>query len=285
VRFFNIFGADRVGPAWEYHSDGILWHVRSTNVGVVLCEERDHAQKSVTFAALAHSSGKVLWKKKFDGRLWWTGIEAIHDDILFLHGYQNPELPYHQGITAVDLLSGACLWERAEIRFEGVLGDAVVGMTQLDGGERVESLKLRTGEPIHIDELEIGSRRDATEPEDPEFLLPVSIEELGEERPSVASLVRARCVGLKIEGDLQVRVEGNHVAFGYHELVSSAAQPMFRTTLMVLDSMHGTMNYQCILDAATPRLVPALFFIHRQMMFAIQERSTLLAITMETPRV
>jgi hypothetical protein len=281
MRFFNMFGSDRVGALWEYQAESFLWHVRPTESDVVICEERDTDRKTVLYTAIDRESGAVLWHKPLNDGSWWTGIETVHDGILFLHGFASPDMPHHRGIRAFDLRTGAGLWSKLELRYVAVSGRTLFAAELTETGERVLAYDVRSGERVPDDVAELPT--ELADEAAGEYLFPSPLATLLQHQPAAASLVRARCAGLNLVEESSALVLGAHVVAAYHERLAPEPEPWYRTTMMVLDSHQGKLQYQRVLDGPVRRVSPEPFFAHRSMVFGIERRSILFAVQLAQP--
>jgi len=89
-------------------------------------EARDQDQKLVSFFALNAQSGVPLWRDLRLDEPWWAGIEAASDGVVLLHRFATPDMPQHKGILALDLKSGAQLWENRDVTFWFIRDGSVV---------------------------------------------------------------------------------------------------------------------------------------------------------------
>ncbi len=286
MRLFDLFGKDRIHPAWEYRAKGWLWHIRPTNAGTIVGEERDPDRKEVTFFCINSDTGQVLWQNASFGDRWWMGVEAVHRDMLFLHGFVTPEMPQHRGITAVDLFTGKKLWERPDLRFAGASEDRLLAAEGPPAGERLYTISRATGEteaPIDMEEAGGFADESALLEEIPAFSVP--LETAAADDPAVEPLVRNRLQETHVAGPVGVLAAGRLLMLSYHEHVNFPDQqrPLYNNVLLIIDRTAGKDLFFMVLDSGLSALVPESFFVQRHTLYCIRDRRILVAVPLEAP--
>ena len=146
-------------PSWEFTTQGDIWRLHPASGGRLVGEERDAVRKAVSFFCLDLTAGKPMWAGRNFGEPWWTGIEAVHEETVIIHGFATPDLPEHRGVAAVDLVTGDLLWQDAAIAYWGATGDCVYAGRVARGGMISEEIEIRTGRVGR--ELGSGDEEDA----------------------------------------------------------------------------------------------------------------------------
>ncbi len=132
--------------SWTFAPGGAIWRVHPAVSGRIIGEERDLKKRTVTFFALEFPSGTVLWKRLGAQEQWWTGIDRVEGDLLFVHGFASPDLPVHQGITVVDIPLGKVLWSNSAWTLEGVNGDQLIVRGDHRSGQGTLVVHSRNGD-------------------------------------------------------------------------------------------------------------------------------------------
>jgi hypothetical protein len=244
-------------------------------------EQRDPARKEATFFCVNRESGQILWQGAVFVDPWWTGIEAVHRDMVFFHGFATPQMPQHLGITAVDLFTGKKLWERPDLRFAGAGGDRVLGAEGDPSGEHfclVDRVTGRTEAPAGPREASAFTDESAQLEEQPRF--PGPAEAAAAEDPPSGALVQARLVGVHVAGRVGVLNFKKRLVFSYHDHVNfpDEQKPLYDHVLLVADRAQGRIVFSAVLDTGIGSLVPEPFFVHLDTLYCIRERRTLLAV-------
>lgn len=147
-----------VKPSWSFSPGGAVWRVHPAVAGRMVGEERDLTERRVTFFALDFPSGKVIWKGLGVEEQWWTGIERVEGDLLFVHGFVSPDLPMHRGITVIDIPQGTVLWSNPAWILESAIGERLTVLSEQRSGQGVLTVSSRTGAIITADADTAASR-------------------------------------------------------------------------------------------------------------------------------
>jgi len=77
---------------------------------ILYAETRDAENRQAIFYAFNLDTGLTNFSDLIPAEPWLTGMDGCFDGVLFLHGYQSAQSPVHKGITAIDGITGAVLW-------------------------------------------------------------------------------------------------------------------------------------------------------------------------------
>ena len=90
---------------------GQIWKLAiDESAGLLFAEIRDDKSRTVSFSATNLNSGTTHFNELTLPEKWLTGLQGSFNGTLFLHGYQSAQSPAHKGITAIDGVTGAELW-------------------------------------------------------------------------------------------------------------------------------------------------------------------------------
>lgn len=91
--------------------NGVIWRMQIDSLSeTVFMEIRSSEEKSVSFAAINLSTGKLNFKELTTPERWLTGIEAAYNGVLLLHNYQSENSPVHKGLMAFDVTNAENIW-------------------------------------------------------------------------------------------------------------------------------------------------------------------------------
>ena len=241
-------------------------------------EERNIETKTASFFCVNHSG--TLWRGKCYGEQWWTGIEAAHRGVLFLHGYATPDLPGRKGITAVDCATGEALWKSADVTFLSASQGSVYASRDVTGGRVLLELDHRTG----VEKSVVGRGDDslgqapAGEDETVDVIFPQTLPgEPGERDAEMATRVAADAAG-----GLPVEYAGNgtYVVVSYYrkERRPRDEQHPFTQELRVVEAAGGATMHESTIDpdAAGPRY--GAFLIMGETLLFVRGQRTLTAV-------
>lgn len=286
MKILSFLKSQSLSPAWSYSAGGVIWSLTTTNTGKLIGEERNLSEKKASFFCIEQNTGKVLWQNKRFGAQWWIGIEAIHNDVLFLHGFAKPDMPGHKGITAIDVLTGNQLWPNDDLRFVGVAGSSVFGCKDTADASSVFELNLRSGAIIRSleDYRQVikAERNQTAEAEHDQTRYPVPARLL----PSVvADELMKHLSNTQIVGDVEAIDLAELVVFSFHVHAkgSTPEQPLFNTILQVLRKDTNVIVFGDEPMTNGPVFVPGSFHVSDNMLLYVKNRTTLTAVHLTFP--
>ncbi len=119
-----------------------------SNDDYAVIENRIKETKTVNFSAVNLSDGKIIWRNFSLEEPWFVGLEAVHDNFVFLHGYFDPNLPEHQGIYCVNGKTGDLLWYDQNFSFFSYAEGILYVYKDDAAGRKYFSLEPVTGETV-----------------------------------------------------------------------------------------------------------------------------------------
>lgn len=277
------FPKKRVQPAWAYRADGVVWRVVPTGAGVFVGEDRNLQEKQVSFFCVNQMTGEVLWKGiSFDER-WWIGIEAVHSDRVFLHGFSKPDMPDHKRILALELFTGRTAWSNDDMRFILAAEDTVFASKDTFNGRMFFELNLRTGSILRSLENDpevlnaAKSRMQIMTNDEVDFPFPLGESLLMNELK--ISLVYKHCQRDDVVGSIEVVDRDSFLFFTYHE--KGDLEDRLRNTLKIIDQNDGDLVFAETLNESLQSPVPDSFFLQGNMIYFVKERSSLTAVNID----
>ena len=210
---------------------------------------------------------------------WWIGLEAVHGDRVFLHGFETPDMPEHKRIIALDLETGGEVWKNDELTFWFAFGSHVYSTRTfferktgqiLDAGsgamveevENIEDLReareLAWGEDVHhqIDFPEIVDRDSV-----PRDLLEFLERETGNQ---------------ELVGGIESVVKEQYAVVTYHrrEKKSQPGEPSLESRIAVYNRRERRKVFSEILMRNARMPAPDTFFV-KDALFFIKDQKTL----------
>lgn len=133
-----------IASLWLPHR---IWQVLPDLVtGQLLVAVRDGEARTVGIWVFDPAEGKGRTLK--EGLDWWTQVAGACRDVLLLSSYPEPSSPRMGGIRALQISTGAKLWEREDVQFREVHARGVV---VLDEGGDPALLDLENGKALGED--------------------------------------------------------------------------------------------------------------------------------------
>jgi len=281
MSLFTLIGRRRIRPAWQYTTRGTLWGLYPTREGMMVGEERDLDTKTTSFFCV-DQRGFLRWKNKVYGETWWTGIEAVHADVLLLHGYATPDLPEHKGVIAVRIADGEELWRNSEVTLLGVRGEEVHATRKLPRGYARITLALQSGAILReTDASDDISESVAPEPGDG---MPVELPRpllLGDDEPTEIQRMLGAALepGREIAGTPEFIERPGFAVFAFSTR-ETGKDRFFEGVVSVVARDARTLLYRDTLgmSAALPGPMPVM--MRGNIMHYVRDRKTLVTVSL-----
>lgn len=283
MKLSTLFGSRSLKPQWSFTAAHVLWRFLVSDDGLILGEERDTEAKTVSFFCLEMGTGTVLWRDRTFGESWWTGIEALIGDRLYLHGFAQPDMPEHHGLTSLDARTGTVLWQNADISFYAADAATVIGYRDLFERRVFERFDAATGaclgelatagEDIDAMRSRTFGRTDFT------FAQPMTAGDA--EQAVIEKALTKHTDAMHREPVVEFAKSGNSIIFSAHLAripVHAGAAPSLKNILCVINGETGKEEFTEVLNNDTPYPVPDSFFIDKDVLYYIKEKQTLCAV-------
>ncbi|PKV75867.1 DUF4905 domain-containing protein [Pontibacter ramchanderi] len=129
-----------------------MWRIRLDAPGGWLAlEVRDADLLQTRFYTLQLPGGRLLELKLPDHNTWWLGLEDVHEQAVYLHGYGDRQLGQHKGIRAFAADSGIALWQQPELTFYGAEQGGLLAYNSRQEPANLLLLESRYGKVIQND--------------------------------------------------------------------------------------------------------------------------------------
>ncbi len=138
----------KIKKNFKFDNKRQIWRILPTDTNKLVIEERDSEKQQVYFNCLDLSNGKTLLKDFQLEEKFWTGIEAIKNEVIYFHRFVKPDLPQHIGIIAFDLNNKKILWETDQNTFQFIHDDKIYCYQQKFDGRDYFSIDASTGKLI-----------------------------------------------------------------------------------------------------------------------------------------
>ncbi|MCC6397227.1 MAG: DUF4905 domain-containing protein [Bacteroidetes bacterium] len=265
--------------SWTFAAGGTIWRVHPAVSGRIVGEERDLEQRRVTFFALDFSTGKVLWKGLAAGEQWWTGIDRVEGDLLFVHGFASPDLPTHQGITVIDIAQGRMLWASVGWTLEAVKGDRLIVRGDHRLGQGMLVIESRTGEILAGEEPPTAhAAEDQLWRDEVAFPDPVSVEELASH--GAARIILGKWHREEISGMVELLELPPRVLVAAALRRKGFREETMHQELLVVNMATGKTEHSVTLMRHSRGPVMESFFVQNGTLVFVREGKTLCGVMM-----
>lgn len=296
----------KLKPKWEFTKSGNLWRALFlAESNKIIGEHRGQTERKASFFLLDNETGKSVWEDfvlhhsagknagKAVGEAWWVGLEGVYKHLAYLHSYQDPSVPEHMGLWALDTHTKTISWERPDAAFISMTKDhkilaykeiLVGGFAErcfvlLDpmSGEDVADLGQDTAQATELRNESFGLD------ESQDVSLPTHYDQKTEGFADVFETVRKHSNLQRVISGFDIIHENNRTILGYHEqtnmLVNTQAGipvQALNYTVKVIDS--DKVIFEDIIGKGMSGLLMDGFFTRNGHLYYVRERDTLCCI-------
>jgi hypothetical protein len=256
---------------WDFRARGNIWKILPAGGRLIVGEERDTREKKVSFFCVDLNDGRVRWNEKPTAGNWWTGLEAVHHGVVFIHEYPDPSMPDHKKIFALDAATGEPLWENGELAFAFARGSSVFASRELFDRREYSELDLMTGSFVRI--LPPGELTAAGAVPEQAWGMEVELPVAADEPPEA---VRAAfSPGTELEPGESLRRDGMEISNLYEVRPAEGTRRMLREHLFALDARTGAILHRDVVCDTLSARAGTTFFRAEERVLYVKDRTTL----------
>ncbi len=261
---------------YSFSSKRNIWRLIPTSSKFLVIEERDIITKEVFFNCLNLNDGKVFFKNFQLEEKHWIGIESVHNNLIFFHKFQKPDMPVHKGIYTFNILNQKMIWQNDDLLFLFVMDDKVYAYQSTFEGRQYFVLDYDTGnviEELGNDFSLINKLREELISNDfvSTFLYPEQFNE-NLDTDDAARLMKGFIAERNIVGKINWLAVKNLIMFNYHEQNSDNT---FNNYFKVFDSTKQKYTLNETLNSKNKNLISDSFFIVGELLFLLVEKTKL----------
>jgi len=263
-----------------------VWRILFGKSNRIIGESRDHGKKKVTFFCLDASTGIPLWEGRSTNDPWWVGIEAVHEDVVLTHGYEQPDMPGHRGIEAWKLETGEELWRNGDVTYWFSYGERVYGYRTLFERRVGYALDLRSGTVVEtyekgIEELFAVRQLAVQDAREDHILFPELMEE-GRVPGDLQSWLVRETRNKEIVGGIEYLFVDPYLIVNYHIKASHSTPESLKLDnhLAIIDVREGARVFADILSREGSAPVPDSFFVREGSLYFVKDQRILHAVVL-----
>lgn len=141
--------ANRFNPIIDQAFSGLVWKLETDiEQDLIYVETRNEKEHSAGFSSLNLKTGKLNFLELASEEKWLVGLSGGRKGVLFLHGYLSAQTPEHNGIIALDGISGKQLWANYNLSLETFTTIGLLAADQRFQSKRLVLLDELTGSTI-----------------------------------------------------------------------------------------------------------------------------------------
>jgi hypothetical protein len=276
----------RIKPEWVFNQNGNLWRFVFGGKEFIAGETRDLEEKKLYLFTFDVQTGKEFLKNfLFEDGNYWISIEGATTEILYLHRFEKPELPYHKNIIAIDIRTGNRLWENEDYQYYFSTEDKLFGIKQ----------KFEKAELVEIDVTDGRVIREISEEEYAEILemkrksdddlytefynYPKSVSQHPPDE--IAGEIICKTV-TNAEGEIEYIIKDGKLFFNYYKPADidtrDITRKYYKNIFCIYDVLSGEKQYEDILNERSSFNVPDNFFCKDNFLYYLREKKDIVAI-------
>ncbi|MDB5012382.1 MAG: hypothetical protein JWQ25_584 [Daejeonella sp.] len=131
--------------------NGVIWKLLpETNKKLIAIESRNAENRQTAFSVLSYDTGELLLKEYHLDESWYVALSHIHQNLIFITGYESERSPVSKGITAIDLEKKEIQWQRFNYSYYDSWEEGLRVFNPNISPRRFEWLNYETGELISV---------------------------------------------------------------------------------------------------------------------------------------
>jgi hypothetical protein len=262
---------------FSFSGEGNIWRLIPDNRNHLLIETRDTENKQVFFSYMNLETGTVVLKNFQTEEKFWTGIERIHNGIIYFHKFAKPDLPGHRGIYAYDISQNTILWKKDDIVFSFMHDEKIYCVKRGFEANKNYAIDLLSGEIIS--EVPDGSEfkelweKALNEEDYSDYLFPERFFPDKELSGFVGELLNNACHENQVEGLIEFAEFRDLLIYNFHIKNSDGS---YNNIFRIVNPENGKILFKEVINVHTKNLVPDCFFIKGNLLFLLQEMKKVL---------
>jgi hypothetical protein len=283
----TMFNKNIIKPAWKFSQKGNLWRIFVTGSKILIGETRDLQEKKVYFFSIDINNGRTnLNNYLFENGNYWVSIEGYNSEQIFLHRFENPNLPDHKCIIAIDNISGKVLWENKELIYLFNTDDEIYAYKEKF--ESIEYFLINGKDGTIIKQIPVSEHEDVIKIKDKvtdrlyldnNYTLIYNKDDVPE---NISEIIEKETGNKDIPGSIEYIIEESYLIFSYYSRKEiKHGKPdgyLFNNYLNIFEIPTNKKHYEDILNQDSKYNVPDCFFINGKYLFYLKNKKEIFAI-------
>ncbi len=250
-----------------------VWIIKITDTDKLFIETRDTQAMKAYYHSYDLYSGKKIFSEYQMSEMFWLGIEAIKDDIVFFHRFAKPDMPGHRGVFAFDINTQKILWESEEYAFLFLKDNLMYVYQERFEGRSFYTIDVESGviveelgeNPTNINDLRDEAERsiDYSSYKFPErYSQNIGIE-------NIDSVIAQEIKDVKITNSVEFIDLNDLLIFNYHQL---GEDKKLINKIKAFDLEKNKEVYSDILNKSANAFAPDSFFMYKNFLIILKEK-------------
>ena len=275
-----------IKPSWSFSQQGNLWRIFITSNDILIGETRNLEEKIVFFFSLNLENGEHYLKNyMFEDGNYWISIEGYNSGNIFLHRFENPNLPDHKGIIDIDIKTGEVKWENKNLLYFFNTETEIYGYKQQFESFKYFNIGFEDGlilnevsEENHIALFELKQNSS-----DGLYLNNYYTDNFDSTQTdsSLTQIVNLEINNKDIQGEVEYIRLDKYFIFNYHlkKINHKDLNNVYlENILCIYDVDNINKIYSDILDKNARFNVPDSYFVHKDYLIYVKEKKEIITI-------
>jgi len=272
--------------SWSFSQLGNLWRIFITSNDILIGETRNLEEKIVYFFSIDLNSGNHFFKNYlFENGNYWVSIEGYNAGNIYLHRFENPNLPEHNGIIDIDIKTGEVRWENKDVMYFFNTENEIYGHKQQFESFKYYNLNPENGlilnEVPAENQLSLFELKQDTIRELYINNYYTEIFNLLNSDSTFSQIIILEMKGKDIFGEVEFIHFENYLTFNYHIKkvnLKDLSNPNLENVLCVYDIKNRIKLYSDILNVEASYNVPDSYFVHKNYLIYIKEKKHIVTL-------
>lgn len=131
--------------------NGVIWKLLpDNNRKLIAIEIRNAENRQTVFSVLNYETGETLLKEHHVEESWFVALSHVHNNLVFITGYESESSPVSKGITAIDIDTKGTRWQKFNYSFYDAWNEGIRVYNPNINPRKFEWLNYETGEVIYL---------------------------------------------------------------------------------------------------------------------------------------
>lgn len=264
----------RIKKKYNFTNGREIWRLIPTKSSKIVIEERDLKNKEAFYNCVEIDTGKKIFSNFQLDEKFWTGIEAVENDVILFHKFLKPDMPVHKGIIAFDIGSKKILWENDEFNFLYSTHEKIFCYKQSFEGRNYFTVNIKTGQFLDdlgedhklVNQLKNNLSRQTEN----NYLFPESFSELSEVDDDVKSFLQQVRTDYVVIGKIDFMIYNSVLMCNFHE---AADENLLNNKFITIDINSGKNIFEEVLNKKIKALIPDSFFMIDDTLFLLKNKN------------
>jgi hypothetical protein len=265
----------KIDHLYSFTNKRDIWRIIPAGNNLVI-EERQANTKEVFFSCIDIETGHIIFRDYQTEEKFWIGVEVVHNDVIYFHKFSKPDMPGHKEIIAVDLYTLETLWSTSEYSFLLAYENKIYSYINLFEGRKYFILDYRSGQVLEaISDREIDVNELRYKSFDNDFFQDSLFPELCRADDELTGII-ADHNKKPLAGRIECIKKDNYVFNSYH---IEEDKGVLRNLFSIVEINSKKVIFEEILNKKLRKFIPETFFIKKDRLFLMVEKSILKVYT------